>query len=423
MRNSQRGFILPVILGIAAGLIICGGIFLYQNKKAEAPVEKNTETLQLNQNEQQVNVPTQPTDTINTSNSRVVASDWKTYKSSDWGFQISYPPQYRFLDQNLNSTGPLHYLIPQKPPAESGNYGTIVEIANVAGDSSVKGILQIAISGLKVKDLKDLNAKLQAQIASSEASNKKNGLSVTLGSISINGQDFPTVTSQSSKEKSSNVYYLQPSSAVLFVIGYTPSDDATLKQIISTIKSTPIIISDQSLYYSATENKDTSWCDKISDSKLKSDCYVAVRGPIFDRFPIDFATIPHNSGGSGGSVDGTTLTIDAKKGSHAWLTGGVTTTSNTNFIEFDAEMINGEQAQSLLTVYLNTQEIGMIDGSVGKGKDNYVFQIADFADIGPNPYSPNPLKPGIYSLGFRLDSFADGKTSVKISNIKIGSVR
>jgi hypothetical protein len=36
--NSQKGFIAPLLLVIIALLVIVGGVYVYQNKKAEAPI-------------------------------------------------------------------------------------------------------------------------------------------------------------------------------------------------------------------------------------------------------------------------------------------------------------------------------------------------------------------------------------------------
>ena len=47
--NNKKGFIIPLLIGIIAILIIGGGVYIYTNKKVEAPVVQN----QQNQNQQQ----------------------------------------------------------------------------------------------------------------------------------------------------------------------------------------------------------------------------------------------------------------------------------------------------------------------------------------------------------------------------------
>lgn len=54
MKNSQKGFIVPVLLVIIALLVIGGGVYVYENKKTEAPVVVDTT------NQQQTNTQTPP---------------------------------------------------------------------------------------------------------------------------------------------------------------------------------------------------------------------------------------------------------------------------------------------------------------------------------------------------------------------------
>ena len=58
MKNSQKGFIVPVLLGIIALLVVGGGIYIYENKKAETPINVISKTSQSDaiQNETNTNV-------------------------------------------------------------------------------------------------------------------------------------------------------------------------------------------------------------------------------------------------------------------------------------------------------------------------------------------------------------------------------
>lgn len=58
MKNSQKGFIVPVLLVIIALLVIGGGMYVYKNKKTEAPAVTDTGTQKSNQ--QQTNTQTLP---------------------------------------------------------------------------------------------------------------------------------------------------------------------------------------------------------------------------------------------------------------------------------------------------------------------------------------------------------------------------
>jgi hypothetical protein len=171
-------------------------------------------------------------------------------------------------------------------------------------------------------------------------------------------------------------------------------------------------------YEKYLQDGDKAWCLRLFRRDPLDGCGTKTIAP--GSFPIDFTKIEHTSGGEGGSVEGTTLSIDGKKGSHAWLAGAIANKSDMNYIEFDAEFVNGEGAESLLTVYLNDTEIGMVDARVDDGKSHQQFRLYIKHLIGLDPYQPTYVAPGLYSLSFRLDSFQDGKTSVKLSNIKAG---
>jgi hypothetical protein len=41
MKNSQKGFVVPLLIAIIALLVIGGGVYIYENKKAEAPTVLN----------------------------------------------------------------------------------------------------------------------------------------------------------------------------------------------------------------------------------------------------------------------------------------------------------------------------------------------------------------------------------------------
>lgn len=68
MENLQKGFIAPVLLVIIALLVIGGGVYVYENRKVEAPAVVDTETQQSNQQETNTQTPpvsTKPVDEKN----------------------------------------------------------------------------------------------------------------------------------------------------------------------------------------------------------------------------------------------------------------------------------------------------------------------------------------------------------------------
>lgn len=60
MKNSQKGFIVPVLLVIIALLVVGGGVYVYENKKTEIPAVVDTGTQQSDQAQQQTNTQTLP---------------------------------------------------------------------------------------------------------------------------------------------------------------------------------------------------------------------------------------------------------------------------------------------------------------------------------------------------------------------------
>lgn len=86
MKNSQyvrqaqykKGFVVPLLLAIIAVLIIGGGVYIYNNKKAEAPVVIDTGT-------QQTDTQTSP---VNTQTNN---SSWKTYTNDERFYEFRYP--------------------------------------------------------------------------------------------------------------------------------------------------------------------------------------------------------------------------------------------------------------------------------------------------------------------------------------------
>src|SRR3989344_2641973 len=69
MKNSQKGFVVPLLVGIIALLVIGGGVYIYENKKVETPVVVDNTVQQSNQVQQPivqnnpVNSPAQNTQT------------------------------------------------------------------------------------------------------------------------------------------------------------------------------------------------------------------------------------------------------------------------------------------------------------------------------------------------------------------------
>jgi hypothetical protein len=94
----------------------------------------------------------------------------------------------------------------------------------------------------------------------------------------------------------------------------------------------------------------------------------------------------------------------------AWLAVGVTISNAVNFVQFDAGFTDTNGAQGLLTVYWNTNQIGMLDERVAPTNlQTYRFDL------------PSTVTSGLYTLSFRLDSF-NNSSSIAITNVVTGFV-
>ena len=94
----------------------------------------------------------------------------------------------------------------------------------------------------------------------------------------------------------------------------------------------------------------------------------------------------------------------------AWLAMGLTVTNAVNFVQFDAGFTDTNAAQGLLTVYWNTNQVGMVDERVAPTNlQTYRFTL------------PGTVTNGLYTLSFRLDSFANSST-VAVTNVATGFV-
>jgi hypothetical protein len=149
--------------------------------------------------------------------------------------------------------------------------------------------------------------------------------------------------------------------------------------------------------------------------------------------PFDFISMPLVTGGSGtdvlpgGSfilhstpapapqVLKTQTTHDAgaygadETGTNAWLSCSVTVTDNINFVACDVAFTSANGAESLLTVYWNTNVIGTVDERTAEpGLHLYRFPLED------------DVSSGVFALGFRLDSFTNTASSVTVTNVTTG---
>jgi hypothetical protein len=90
---------------------------------------------------------------------------------------------------------------------------------------------------------------------------------------------------------------------------------------------------------------------------------------------------------------------------------GVTVTNTINFVRFDAGFTETNGSQGLMTVYWNTNQIGLIDERAAiPGLQAYRFPL------------PAPVCSGLYTLSFRLDVFTNAESSITVTNVAAGFV-
>jgi murein DD-endopeptidase MepM/ murein hydrolase activator NlpD len=90
----------------------------------------------------------------------------------------------------------------------------------------------------------------------------------------------------------------------------------------------------------------------------------------------------------------------------AWLALGLTITNPVNFVQFDGGFTDTNSAHGLLTVYWNTNQVGVVDERVASTNlQSYRFAL------------PGTVANGLYTLSFRLDSFNGTSSSITITNV------
>jgi hypothetical protein len=98
-------------------------------------------------------------------------------------------------------------------------------------------------------------------------------------------------------------------------------------------------------------------------------------------------------------------------GTTAWLAASLTITNTVNFVQFDATFTDTNNAEGLLTVLWDTNQIGTVDERVvSPGLQTYRF------------FLPNTVTNCVYVLGFRLDSFDNTSSSIMVTNVATGFV-
>lgn len=95
--------------------------------------------------------------------------------------------------------------------------------------------------------------------------------------------------------------------------------------------------------------------------------------------------------------------------STVWLATGLTISNAVNFVQFDASFADTNNAEGLLTVLWDTNQIGTVDERVaGQSPQTYRF------------FLPNTVSNGLYVLSYRLDAFNDMTSAIVVTNVAAG---
>jgi hypothetical protein len=87
MPNSQKGFVLPLVIAIVAILAIGGTVYLAESQKPEMSFEIDIDS----------------TETTSTASTTVVdTSGWKTYENFDRGLEFKYPSEYTIVREEAD---------------------------------------------------------------------------------------------------------------------------------------------------------------------------------------------------------------------------------------------------------------------------------------------------------------------------------
>ncbi len=378
---------------------------------------------------------------------------WKTYQNTELGFKISYPSYFHFVSDTENKKGSAKFIIPEKPYPDPGYLSKTLEIADVAGTSTLRGYLAVELLAVQPLNLDEVEAFVRSDVSlSNTASNRDQGVSATFKHISAGGRDLPaislTLTKNGVIEKQvTYIYFFIPPTIVfgkhqpskLFLVIYNPSDSEIFQKIVSSMALIPVVQTDEDLFYTAEQNQDSSWCDQILNDVIKVSCNINVRGyPIVDEYPVNLdMNLIAGQQGTVRMIGTSTFVLSASKDTNAtsgvaWIAFIVNPYDPWKLLKFDAVFDNGEQSEALLNIYWDAQNIGSEDGRFFKfsGKEAGPFELVMVDNQGMSMDSDKAPKVSFVTgtgaahiLGFRLDTFGTGTGSVTISNIRAEDMR
>ena len=115
MKNQYKGFIVPLLLGIIALLVIGGGMYVYESKKTEAPIVPVDTDVQTTNQVQQTTTQNPPVTTQQNTqppagnptvgnNNKIAVAGMKQYTDSNFGFSFWYPSSWTVQNGSIQDT-------------------------------------------------------------------------------------------------------------------------------------------------------------------------------------------------------------------------------------------------------------------------------------------------------------------------------
>lgn len=124
---------------------------------------------------------------------------------------------------------------------------------------------------------------------------------------------------------------------------------------------------------------------------------------------IDISDLVSTEGSDSGSVSLAGGDLSMTVGSPVWFAGLVTIDEPMNLLRFDADFVEVEGSEGLLSVFWDDVLLGTIDERFDdEGVEEYSYLLSHI------------YAPGDYTLAFRLDPFTEAESQVVINDINLG---
>ncbi|MEI7709296.1 MAG: PsbP-related protein [bacterium] len=142
MKNSQKGFIVPLLLAIIAVLVIGGGFYISQIKKSEAPATVTNETQQSNLQS-------------DTSDSKIFS---EIYQDIENGFYFNFPSDWSIVQPKTGLKGsPESYSYIQSPDFNQIKHEGEESYTELKQGAEIFVYVQKSPSAKTIKDLEEFN--------------------------------------------------------------------------------------------------------------------------------------------------------------------------------------------------------------------------------------------------------------------------